>query len=157
MFNNIRLSYLDELENDPEVMGSISEPINVLNRSINTTDEFYNAMIPLFGKSIKKITYRMHSSEPWQKEGILLDPKEVHAKPDYWKRDGIRSDLENAPMNGVLLINKPGNYRLQDRFSDDIGGGYQVAFDYNNNLIICGTHDQIKETLKKFGVNVEDF
>lgn len=157
IFKPIRLSYLDDLENDPEVMNAIMNQ-NILVPAGSPTSDFVAAIAPLYGSMARLIYFypSVQQMSPYKEGGILIDPEEVNKDLSKWTMPGTTGLKDPVPLASVLF-SRPNNSLAYATNLNEISKDFFMLVNASKGLIITGSKDNIKKALQSYGVEFNDF
>ena len=139
-FNKIRLAYLDDLEEDPEVQEAIKPSNKVILGEHATDANLVDAIRPLYNREVT-VFYGDPSTlraTRYEDSGILLDPKAGY--PEGVIKYGMPWSMEGLnPTALVTKIKEPNHVEyLENLSSVRHGSDWVVVIDYSKGIIYMG-------------------
>jgi len=146
-FKNLRLAYLEDMINDPEIQEAIKSSNKVTLDKQATDAELVDALRPLYNKEVT-VFYGDPSTlraTRYEDDGILLDPKAGY--PEGVIKYGMPWSMEGLnPTALVTKIKEPNHVEyLENLSSVRHGSDWVVVISYKNNTIYMGPQKEVSD------------
>jgi len=139
-FNNLRLAYLDDLENDPEVQ----EAIKPSGRYFDNTDmnTFENYLSNLYDQKVTVAFWGIYQRNLISFNGTLINPEDLYDKIGNWKEP--RPSISGHPRKGSIVVKVGDGSMAHILKGADTRNGEFIYVGLDNNLILQGTREEIE-------------
>ena len=139
MFNKIRLSYLDDLENDPEVAQALEGLNKVILGPKSSDRQLIDAVRPLYNKEVT--VFYGDPSDPrtrYEDSGILLDPTADY--PEGLIKYGMEWDISGLSPTAIITKTREPNHveYLENLNTVAYTKDWIVEIDYSKGIIYLG-------------------